>query len=167
MALRCSDFKGVPLVSHAGSTTYFLARVVLAAWRTVVPKRPYFPKHPTHEKHEFQATEKYVLRFYRWGPTAHEDLPDSTRAEGTRPSGASLTPNTVIQVELANLRAERDHLRWEVAEKDEQLVDQRQLHRELAHARAELQRRAGGCTSECRPGEVQEEGPWRSTHPLG
>ncbi|PKI66117.1 hypothetical protein CRG98_013475 [Punica granatum] len=28
MTLRCPDFYGVPLVSHAGSTTYFLVRVV-------------------------------------------------------------------------------------------------------------------------------------------
>ncbi|XP_031378310.1 uncharacterized protein LOC116193701 [Punica granatum] len=46
-----------------------------------------------------------------------------------------------IQAELTHLRAERDRLRREVAEKDEQLVDQRQLQRELAQTRAELQRR--------------------------
>ncbi|XP_031404616.1 uncharacterized protein LOC116213718 [Punica granatum] len=178
-ALRCPDFNGVPLVSHAGSTAYFPARVmrqfgilqtvsedtarakfehtwredqtsvdrqrdierVLDAWRTVVIERPYFPEHPTLEEQDFQATEEYVLRFYRWGPTAHEDSADSPRAEDNGPTGASLTPNMVIQAELANLRAERDHFRWEVAEKDEQVVDQRQLQRELAQARAELQRR--------------------------
>ncbi|PKI42784.1 hypothetical protein CRG98_036830 [Punica granatum] len=128
--LTCSDFNGVPLVSHAGSTTYFSARVVkqlgglqtvsedttrtkfehiwredqtsvdrqnsiqqvLAAWRTVVPERLYFPEHPTHDERDFQATEEYVLRFYRW-------------------------------------------------EKDEQLVHQPQLQKELAQTRTELQRR--------------------------
>ncbi|PKI68331.1 hypothetical protein CRG98_011239 [Punica granatum] len=151
MALRCSDFNGVPLVSHARSTTYFPARVVrqlgglqtvlentartkfkhiwledqtsvdrqnsiqqvLAAWLTVAPKHLYFPEYPTHEERDFQATEEYVLRFYRWG----------------------------IQAELANLRVERDYLRREIAEKNEQLVDQHQLQKELAQARAQLQRR--------------------------
>ncbi|OWM84151.1 hypothetical protein CDL15_Pgr028143 [Punica granatum] len=46
-----------------------------------------------------------------------------------------------IQAELTHLRAERDRLRREVAERDEQLVDQRQLQRELAQTRVELQRR--------------------------
>ncbi|PKI73797.1 hypothetical protein CRG98_005781 [Punica granatum] len=46
-----------------------------------------------------------------------------------------------IQAELANLRAERDRLRQEVAEKNEQLGDQLQLQKELAQARAQLQRR--------------------------
>ncbi|OWM64208.1 hypothetical protein CDL15_Pgr018779 [Punica granatum] len=113
---------------------------VLDVWRTVVIERPYFPKHPTLEEQDFRATEEYVLRFYRWGPTAHEDFADSPRAEDSGPTGAALTPNAAIQVELANLRAERDRLRREVAEKDEQLVDQRQLQRELAQARAEIQR---------------------------
>ncbi|OWM89166.1 hypothetical protein CDL15_Pgr023664 [Punica granatum] len=45
-----------------------------------------------------------------------------------------------VQAELTTLRSERDRLRQEVAEKDEQLIDQRQLQRELAQARAELQR---------------------------
>ncbi|PKI72927.1 hypothetical protein CRG98_006627 [Punica granatum] len=89
---------------------------------------------------DFQATEEYVLCFYRWGPTTHEDSADSPRTEDSGPTRASLTPNMAIQAELANLRAERDHLRREVAEKDEQLVDQRQLQRELAQAGAELQR---------------------------
>ncbi|OWM76714.1 hypothetical protein CDL15_Pgr006206 [Punica granatum] len=114
---------------------------VLDAWRAVVIERPYFPEHPTLEERDFQATEEYVLRFYRWGPTAHEDSADSPRAEDSGPTGASLTSNVAIQAELANLRAERDRLRREVTERDEQLVDQRQLQRELAQARAELQRR--------------------------
>ncbi|OWM74333.1 hypothetical protein CDL15_Pgr013237 [Punica granatum] len=46
-----------------------------------------------------------------------------------------------IQAELTHLRAKRDRLCREVAEKDEQLVDQRQLQRELAQTCAELQRR--------------------------
>ncbi|OWM67455.1 hypothetical protein CDL15_Pgr028318 [Punica granatum] len=46
-----------------------------------------------------------------------------------------------IQAELANLRAERDRLRREVAEKNEQLGDQHQLQKELAQVRAQLQRR--------------------------
>ncbi|PKI36774.1 hypothetical protein CRG98_042835 [Punica granatum] len=46
-----------------------------------------------------------------------------------------------IQAELANLRAERDRLRREVAEKNEQLCYQDQLQKELAQARAQLQRR--------------------------
>ncbi|PKI44942.1 hypothetical protein CRG98_034682 [Punica granatum] len=46
-----------------------------------------------------------------------------------------------IQAELTHLKAERDRLRQEVADKDEQLVDQRQLQRELAQARIQLQRR--------------------------
>ncbi|PKI48294.1 hypothetical protein CRG98_031324 [Punica granatum] len=133
-ALRCPDFNGVPLVSHAGSTTYFPARVmrqfgslqtvledtararfkhtwwedqtfvdrqrnierVLDAWRTVVIELPYFPKHPTLEEQDFQATKEYVLRFYWWvrhhtkiSPTLHEpkiaDQPEQPSPR-TRPS---------------------------------------------------------------------------------
>ncbi|PKI43824.1 hypothetical protein CRG98_035785 [Punica granatum] len=46
-----------------------------------------------------------------------------------------------IQAELANLKAERDRLRREIAEKNEQLGDQHQLQKELAQTRAQLQRR--------------------------
>ncbi|PKI70844.1 hypothetical protein CRG98_008735 [Punica granatum] len=98
---------------------------VLAAWRIVITERPYFPEHPTHEERDLQAIKEYVLRFYRWGPAAHEDLADSPRAKGGGLSGASLTPNLAIQAERTSLRAERDRLRWEVAKRDEQLVDQR------------------------------------------
>ncbi|PKI77685.1 hypothetical protein CRG98_001915 [Punica granatum] len=84
---------------------------VLDAWRTVVIERTYFPEHPTLEEQDFQATEEYVLRFYRWGPTTHKDFANSSRAEDSGPTGASLTPNAAIQAELANLRVERDRLR--------------------------------------------------------
>ncbi|PKI57095.1 hypothetical protein CRG98_022599 [Punica granatum] len=46
-----------------------------------------------------------------------------------------------IQAELANLRAERDRLHREIAEKNEQLGDQHQLQKELAQTCAQLQRR--------------------------
>ncbi|PKI48114.1 hypothetical protein CRG98_031476 [Punica granatum] len=150
IALRCPDFYGVPLVSHAGSTTYFPTRVVrqlgglqkvLDAWRTVIIERPYFPEHSTLDERDFQATEEYIIRFYRWGSAAHEDLVNSPRVEDGGSPSATPTPNMAIQAELTHLRAERDHLRREVAEKDEQLVDQRQLQKELAQTRAELQRR--------------------------
>ncbi|PKI48392.1 hypothetical protein CRG98_031245 [Punica granatum] len=72
--------------------------------------------------------------------TAHEDLVNSPRVGDGGSPGVTLTPNMDIQAELTHLRAERDRLRREVAEKDEQLVDQRQLQRELAQIRAELQR---------------------------
>ncbi|PKI26420.1 hypothetical protein CRG98_048891, partial [Punica granatum] len=45
-----------------------------------------------------------------------------------------------IQAELANLRAERDRLRREIAKKNEQLGDQHQLQKELAQTHAQLQR---------------------------
>ncbi|PKI60444.1 hypothetical protein CRG98_019098 [Punica granatum] len=178
MALRCPDFYGVSLMSHAGSTTYFSARVVrqfgglqtipedtvrtrfeytwredqtpadrqsnveqvLDAWRTVITERPYFSEHPTLDERDFQVTKEYILRFYRWGPAAHEDLVNSPRVGDGRSPGATPTPNMAIQAELTHLRAERDRLRREVAEKDEQLVDQRQLQRELAQTRAKLQK---------------------------
>ncbi|OWM73463.1 hypothetical protein CDL15_Pgr026562 [Punica granatum] len=85
--------------------------------------------------HELKITDQRELLSPQ---TCPEDPADSPRAEDNGPTGASLTPNMAVQAELANLRAERDHLRREVAEKDEQLVDQRQLQRELAQARAEL-----------------------------
>ncbi|PKI36091.1 hypothetical protein CRG98_043518 [Punica granatum] len=81
MALKCADFHGIPLISHAGSTTYFPSRTSLGA------------------------------------------------------------PSVAVRIELASLRAERDSLRRQVAEKDEQLTDQRQLQKELAQARTELQKR--------------------------
>ncbi|PKI64492.1 hypothetical protein CRG98_015114 [Punica granatum] len=86
------------------------------------------------------ATKEYILRFYRWGPAAHEDLVNSPRFGDGGSLGATPIPNMAIQAELTHLRAKRDRLRQEVAEKDEQLVDQRQLQRELAQARAQLQR---------------------------
>ncbi|PKI69345.1 hypothetical protein CRG98_010279 [Punica granatum] len=179
MALRYPDFYGVPLISHAKSTTYFPTRVVrqlgdlrtipedtaltrfehnwredqtpadrqinveqiLDAWRTVITELPYFPEHPTLDEQDFQATEEYILRFYRWGPAAHENLVNSLRVRDGGSPDATPTPNMVIQAELTHLRAERDRLRREDAERDEQLVDQRQLQRELAQTRVELQRR--------------------------
>ncbi|XP_031379105.1 uncharacterized protein LOC116194437 [Punica granatum] len=149
MALRCPDFYGVPLMSHAGSTTYFPARVVrqlgglqtvpedttrtrfehtwredqtpadrqsnvdqiLDAWRTVITELPYFPEHPTLDERDFQVTEEYILRFYRWGPAAHEDLVNSPRVGDGGSPGATPTPNMAIQAELTHLRAERDRLR--------------------------------------------------------
>ncbi|PKI33940.1 hypothetical protein CRG98_045669 [Punica granatum] len=154
MAFRCPDFYGVPLMSHARSTTYFPAPVdqapadrqsnvkqVLDTWQTVITERPYFPEHPTLDERDFQATEEYIIRFYRWGPATHEDLVNSPRVEDGGSPVATPTPYMAIQAELTHLRAERDRLRREVAEKDEQLVDQRQLQRELAQTRAELQRR--------------------------
>ncbi|PKI55632.1 hypothetical protein CRG98_023943 [Punica granatum] len=178
MTFRCPDSYGVSLMSHAGSTTYFPARVmrqlgglqtvpedtartrfehtwwedqtpvdrqsnveqVLNVWRTVITERPYFPEHPTQDERDFQATEEYILRFYRWGPSENDDFTDSPPIESSTSSGAPV-PDTAIQVELANLRAERDRLRQEVAEKNEQLGDQHQLQKELAQARAQLQRR--------------------------
>ncbi|PKI34296.1 hypothetical protein CRG98_045313 [Punica granatum] len=110
---------------------------VLDAWRTVITERPYFPEHPTLDERDFQATEEYVIRFYRWGPAAHEDLVNSPRVEDGGSPVTTPTPYMAIQAELTHLRAERDRFRLEVAEKDEQLVDQRQLQRELAQTRAE------------------------------
>ncbi|PKI18250.1 hypothetical protein CRG98_049476, partial [Punica granatum] len=43
--------------------------------------------------------------------------------------------------ELTNLRVERDRLRREITEKNEQLGNQHQLQKELAQTRAQLQRR--------------------------
>ncbi|PKI74789.1 hypothetical protein CRG98_004807 [Punica granatum] len=86
MALRCPDFYGVPLMSHAGSTTYFPARVVrqLGSLQTV-------PEDTARTRFE-----------HTW----HEDQTPADRQSNV-----------------------------------EQLVDQRQLQRELAQTRAELQRR--------------------------
>ncbi|OWM65098.1 hypothetical protein CDL15_Pgr028816 [Punica granatum] len=56
-------------------------------------------------------------------------------------SSEAPVPDMTIQAELANLRAERDRLRREIAEKNEQLGDQHQLQKELAQIRAQLQRR--------------------------
>ncbi|PKI39340.1 hypothetical protein CRG98_040275 [Punica granatum] len=60
--------------------------------------------------------------------------------ESSTSSGAPV-PDMTIQAELANLRAERDRLRREIAEKNEQLGDQHRLQKELAQIRAQLQRR--------------------------
>ncbi|PKI64608.1 hypothetical protein CRG98_015040 [Punica granatum] len=94
------------------------------------------------DEQDFQATEEYILHFYRWGPLTPEDLTedltDSSQPEGHAPSKTS---PTAIQVEFASLRFERDHFRPEVVEQYEQLIDQRLLQKELAHAHAELQRR--------------------------
>ncbi|PKI57321.1 hypothetical protein CRG98_022266 [Punica granatum] len=126
MVFRCPDSYGVPLMSHAGSTTYFPARVVrqlgglqtdledtartrfehtwredqtpvdrqsnveqvLDAWRTVITERPYFPEHPTQDERDFQATEEYILRFHRWGPSKNDDFTDSLPVESSTSSGA-------------------------------------------------------------------------------
>ncbi|PKI73582.1 hypothetical protein CRG98_006030 [Punica granatum] len=126
MTLKCPDFNGVPLVSHAGSTTYFPARVVrqlgglqtvpkgtartefqhtwredqtsidrlseiervMTAWQTTVIEHLYFPEHPTQDERDFQATEEYILRFYRWGPSENDDFTDSPPVESSASSGA-------------------------------------------------------------------------------
>ncbi|PKI71963.1 hypothetical protein CRG98_007646 [Punica granatum] len=97
MALRCHDFNGIPLLSHAGSTTYFPSR---------------------------------VMRQFGSLQTVPEDTA-RTRFEHTwREDQTSVDCQSDIQ---------------QVVEKDEQLIDQRQLQRklqrELSQARAELQRR--------------------------
>ncbi|OWM82851.1 hypothetical protein CDL15_Pgr029212 [Punica granatum] len=102
---------------------------------------PYFPEHPTKDERDFQVTEEYILRFYRWSLSAHEDFTGSPRSEGSTPYGAPSTSSMAIQAELTSLRSERDCLRREVAEKDEQLINQCKLQRELAQARVELQKR--------------------------
>ncbi|OWM68676.1 hypothetical protein CDL15_Pgr023641 [Punica granatum] len=83
--------------------------------------------------------EEYILCFYRWGPSENDDFTDSPPVESSTSSGVPVR-DMAIQAELANLRAERDRLRREVAEKNEQLCDQHQLQKELAQARAQLQR---------------------------
>ncbi|PKI45282.1 hypothetical protein CRG98_034325 [Punica granatum] len=112
----------------------------MAAWQVVVTEWPYFPEHSTQDERDFQATEDYVLCFYRWDPFASGDLSDSPQLEGATPTEEPSTPSMVVQAELTSLRTERDRLRWEIAEKDEQLIDQRQLQKELAQACAKLQR---------------------------
>ncbi|OWM84270.1 hypothetical protein CDL15_Pgr011655 [Punica granatum] len=157
------DFNGIPLLSHARSTTYFPARVmrqfgnlqtvpwdtaqirfkhtwrehetsvdrqidielVLFAWHTVVTEEPYFPEHPTQDEWDFQATKEYILCFYQWSPSAHEDFTDSPQPEGSTPYGAPSTSSMAVQVELTSLWSERDLLRREVAGKDEQLINRR------------------------------------------
>ncbi|PKI48139.1 hypothetical protein CRG98_031501 [Punica granatum] len=114
---------------------------VLDVWRTVITERPYFPEYPTPDERDFLATEEYILRFYRRGPAAHEDLVNSPRVENGGSPGATPTSDMAIQAELANLKAERDRLRREVPEKNEQLGDQHQLQKELAQVCAQLQRR--------------------------
>ncbi|PKI59752.1 hypothetical protein CRG98_019855 [Punica granatum] len=148
MALKCSDFNGVPLVSHVGSTTYFPARVVrqlgglqmmpedtartkfehtwredqtsvnrlseiervMTVWQTMVIKNPYFPEHPTQENRDFQATEEYVVRFYRWGSSIPEDPIDSAP---DRDSSSSVTPRSSDSVILASgLRETAFAVRW-------------------------------------------------------
>ncbi|OWM86455.1 hypothetical protein CDL15_Pgr026347 [Punica granatum] len=112
----------------------------MTAWRTTVIEHLYFPEHPTQDEWDFQATEEYILRFYRWGPSENDDFTDSPPVESSTSSGA-LVPDMTIQAKLANLRAERDRLRREIAEKNEQLGNQHQLQKELAQTRAQLQKR--------------------------
>ncbi|PKI53608.1 hypothetical protein CRG98_025999 [Punica granatum] len=140
MALRCPDSYGVPLMSHVGSTTYFPARVVrqLGGLQTVLEDTARTRFEHTWQEDQTPADRQSNVE---QGPAAHEDLVNSPRVEDGGSPGATPTPNMAIQAELTHLRAERDRLCREVAEKDEQLVDQRQLQRELAQTRAELQRR--------------------------
>ncbi|PKI32360.1 hypothetical protein CRG98_047249, partial [Punica granatum] len=107
----------------------------IAASLTIITEHPYFPEFPTQNEQHFQATEEYILHFHRWGPPVQDDA--SRLADQTSPEA----PSMAIQIELASLKAERDSLRQLVAERDEQLTDQCQLQKELAQARAELQRR--------------------------
>ncbi|PKI42155.1 hypothetical protein CRG98_037451 [Punica granatum] len=126
-ALRCRGFNGVPLTIPEDTARARFEHTwredqtsvnrqrdierVLDAWRTMVIERPYFPEHPILEEQDFQATEEYVLRFYRWGPTTHEDSANSPRVEDSGPTGASLTPNR----ELAQARAELQRREQELA----------------------------------------------------
>ncbi|PKI67289.1 hypothetical protein CRG98_012306 [Punica granatum] len=96
---------------------------------------------PTQDEWDFQATKEYILRFYRGSSSVHEDFTGSPQPEGSTPYGAPSISSMAVQAKLTSLRSEKDRLRWEVAEKDEQLIDQRrlqkELQRELAQARAE------------------------------
>ncbi|PKI72244.1 hypothetical protein CRG98_007318 [Punica granatum] len=92
------------------------------------------------EERDFQATEEYVLRFHRWGPSTPKDPTDSTPDKDGSSSVMPRGSDNAVLAELTSLRVERDHLRREVAEKEERLIDQRQLQRELAQARAEALR---------------------------
>ncbi|PKH77150.1 hypothetical protein CRG98_050025 [Punica granatum] len=75
-------------------------------WQTTIIEHPYFPKHPTQEKRDFQATEEYIFRFYRWGSSENDDFTNSPPIESSTSSGA-LVPNMAIQTELPNLRLKR------------------------------------------------------------
>ncbi|PKI74801.1 hypothetical protein CRG98_004819 [Punica granatum] len=70
---------------------------VLSAWRTAVTEQPYFPEHPTQDENDFQAMEEYILRFYRWSSSAHEDFTCSPGPEGSTPYGAPSTSSMVVQ----------------------------------------------------------------------
>ncbi|OWM65124.1 hypothetical protein CDL15_Pgr020933 [Punica granatum] len=138
MALRCHDFNGIPLLSHAGSTTYFPSRVMrqFGSLQTVPEDTA-----RTRFEHTWREDQTSVDCQSDIQQLVHEDSTDSPQLEDSTPYGAPSTSSIAVQAELTSLRSERDRLRWEVAEKDEQLIDQRQLQRELAQALAELQRR--------------------------
>ncbi|OWM90279.1 hypothetical protein CDL15_Pgr005066 [Punica granatum] len=91
---------------------------VLSAWRTAVTELPYFLEHLTQDERDFQAIKEYILRFYRWNSSSHEDFTGSSQPEGSTPYGAPSTSSRAVQAELTSLRSERNRLHWEVAEKD-------------------------------------------------
>ncbi|PKI66180.1 hypothetical protein CRG98_013433 [Punica granatum] len=122
---------------------------VLSAWHTAVTELPYFHEHPTQDEWDFQATEEYILHFYRWIPLAQEDFTGSPRPEGSTPYGAPSTSSMAVQAELTNLRSERDCHRSAPASKGAR-PDMRQV----------IEARTGVDTCERCPREVQEEDPW-------
>ncbi|OWM87877.1 hypothetical protein CDL15_Pgr008323 [Punica granatum] len=70
---------------------------------------------------------------------AHEDPTEPLQTKTDTPAKTSSSSGTATMVDLTKGRI--DHLRWQAAEKDEELTDEPRPQRELAQTRAKLERR--------------------------
>ncbi|PKI56491.1 hypothetical protein CRG98_023129 [Punica granatum] len=91
MALRCHDFNRIQLLSHAGSTTYFPARVMrqFSSLQTV-PDNTAWTKFE-HTWRDDQMSVDCQSDIQQWNSSAHEDFTGFPQPESSTPYGAPST----------------------------------------------------------------------------
>ncbi|PKI68460.1 hypothetical protein CRG98_011149 [Punica granatum] len=97
-----------------------------------------FPEHPTDEERAFSATSVYVAQFYSQNsvsPQRPQTIPIPRAAPAVAPEAES-SAQAAMRTELQSIREERDRLRCKLVNTRAEVVDYRELQRELARARS-------------------------------
>ncbi|PKI40013.1 hypothetical protein CRG98_039583 [Punica granatum] len=158
MITGCPGIVRLPLISHLGSTLVFPSRVIRQldglqdfpteadriTYRfmsnTRVTHDLYFSEHSTDEERALSTTSAYVAQFYSQD-AALIHRPRATQIPRALPAITSKVKSSAqatMHTELQSIREERDRLRYELVETRVELVDHRELQRELAQARARV-----------------------------